>query len=499
MLIEHLVDVGGAERRRVASAWGTSTSSTPRPVGSSTATRPSPSAAGGGWCSSRRRPRDAAALADLRGGAHAPLRRGLRHARRPPDRRRHRGRELLQPAAARVVVELDAEGLLVEDDGALCVFPEGFTNREGEPLPLIVRKSDGGYGYAATDLACVRDRTGPASGPPGSSTWSAPRRPSTCGWSSPWPPWPAGCPTARRPCTSAFGLVLGTDRKKLASRSGGSERLVDLLDEAIDRAAAAMKERSSDLSPERQAAVAPRARHRRGQVRRPVDRADAGLRLRLGPDAGLRGQHRPVPAVRPRPHPLHLPAGRGGAAADGRRRSCSASPRSARWPCSCCGFAEAVEATVETLEPGQALRLPLRPGDHLHHVLRGLPGPGRRRGRADVAPRAVRPHGPGARAGAVAARHRGARPDVTGTRDGPYPLAGTPGAGPAVGRHHEGGSKNDGTERDIGNRHRWGVRLGEATSRLLSERGVRVVVADLQEDKGRRWPRRSAGCSSRPT
>ena len=53
-----------------------------------------------------------------------------------------------------------------------------------------------------------------------------------------------------------FGLVLGTDGKKLASRSGGSERLIDLLSEGVDRAAAAMKERSSDLSPERQAAVA---------------------------------------------------------------------------------------------------------------------------------------------------------------------------------------------------------------------------------------------------
>ena len=48
----------------------------------------------------------------------------------------------------------------MENDGALCVFPEGFENRQGDPLPLIVRKSDGGYGYPATDLAAVRDRTG---------------------------------------------------------------------------------------------------------------------------------------------------------------------------------------------------------------------------------------------------------------------------------------------------------------------------------------------------
>ena len=55
-----------------------------------------------------------------------------------------------------------AKGLLVESDGALCVFPPGFANRDGEPLPLIVRKSDEGYGYAATDLAAIRERAGQA-------------------------------------------------------------------------------------------------------------------------------------------------------------------------------------------------------------------------------------------------------------------------------------------------------------------------------------------------
>jgi arginyl-tRNA synthetase len=57
-----------------------------------------------------------------------------------------------------VVDELDGLGLLRESDGALCVFPEGFKNRDGDPLPLIVRKRDGGYGYATTDLATIRYR-----------------------------------------------------------------------------------------------------------------------------------------------------------------------------------------------------------------------------------------------------------------------------------------------------------------------------------------------------
>ena len=59
-----------------------------------------------------------------------------------------------------VVSELTAAGLLVLSEGALCVFPPGFVNREGQPLPLIIQKSDGGYGYAASDLAALRDRFG---------------------------------------------------------------------------------------------------------------------------------------------------------------------------------------------------------------------------------------------------------------------------------------------------------------------------------------------------
>ena len=59
-----------------------------------------------------------------------------------------------------VVDDLAALGLLRESDGALCAFPAGFTGRDGEPLPLIVRKGDGGFGYAATDLAAVRYRAG---------------------------------------------------------------------------------------------------------------------------------------------------------------------------------------------------------------------------------------------------------------------------------------------------------------------------------------------------
>jgi arginyl-tRNA synthetase len=165
------------------------------------------------------------------------------------------GESFYNPLLPVVIDELDAKGLLVENDEAQCVFPAGFENRNGDPLPLIVRKSDGGYGYPATDLACIRDRTG--------------RRQAThliyvvgaeqalhfkmvfavaelAGYLTP-------------PATAVhvgFGMVLGSDGKKFASRGGGSERLIDLLAEGVTRAEAAVADRPSDLSPEAKDAVA---------------------------------------------------------------------------------------------------------------------------------------------------------------------------------------------------------------------------------------------------
>ena len=69
-----------------------------------------------------------------------------------------RGESFYNPYLAAVVSDLDRAGLLVEDDGAKCVFLEGFTNKDGEALPLIVQKSNGGYNYATTDLAALRYR-----------------------------------------------------------------------------------------------------------------------------------------------------------------------------------------------------------------------------------------------------------------------------------------------------------------------------------------------------
>ncbi len=165
------------------------------------------------------------------------------------------GESFYNPLLPVVVTELGEKGLLVENDGALCVFPDGFENRNGEPLPLIVRKSDGGYGYPATDLASVRDRT---------ERVGASRLLYVVGVEQSLhlrlvfavAALAGYLPDASAAVHVALGHVLGTDGKKLASRDGGSERLVDLLHEGIDRAAAALKERASDLSLGQQDAVA---------------------------------------------------------------------------------------------------------------------------------------------------------------------------------------------------------------------------------------------------
>jgi arginyl-tRNA synthetase len=69
-----------------------------------------------------------------------------------------RGESYYNDMLAGVVQELQGSGVAVESDGAICVFPAGFTRRDDEPLPLIIRKSDGGFGYATTDLAALKHR-----------------------------------------------------------------------------------------------------------------------------------------------------------------------------------------------------------------------------------------------------------------------------------------------------------------------------------------------------
>ncbi len=153
-----------------------------------------------------------------------------------------------------VVQELDERGLLVVSDGARCVFPEGFVNRDGTPLPLIVQKSDGGFGYAATDLAALRDRFGRLAADLALYVVGAPQAQHL-----------AMCfavaeaagylPSAEQAVHVPFGNMLGADRKMFKTRAGATVKLGDLLDEAVVRASAAVAERS-ELDAGERAAVA---------------------------------------------------------------------------------------------------------------------------------------------------------------------------------------------------------------------------------------------------
>ena len=156
------------------------------------------------------------------------------------------GESRYQPMMADTLKRLDDAGLLTDSDGACVVFPPGFTNRDGEPLPLIVQARTGGFNYATSDLACVIDRVERLDADLLLYVVGAPQAQhlemvfEVCrmaGWLAP----PAEAVHV------AFGNVLGNDRKMLRSRSGASVKLVDLLDEATERATAAVGERSGDL------------------------------------------------------------------------------------------------------------------------------------------------------------------------------------------------------------------------------------------------------------
>jgi arginyl-tRNA synthetase len=156
-----------------------------------------------------------------------------------------RGESAYNAQLSEIAAELERKGLARVNDGALCAFPPGFANREGEPLPLIVRKQDGGYGYGATDLAALRYRTQVLAGARLLYVVGTPQAQHLsmvfavgmqAGWLTP----PA------RAEHVAFGSVLGRDKKVFKSRAGDTVSLVDLLDEAVERADAELVRREPD-------------------------------------------------------------------------------------------------------------------------------------------------------------------------------------------------------------------------------------------------------------
>jgi arginyl-tRNA synthetase len=165
------------------------------------------------------------------------------------------GESFYNPMLRQVVDDLRRMGLLVDSEGALCVFPEGFVNRNGDPLPLIVQKSDEGFGYAATDLAAIRDRVDRIGARLILYVVGAPQAQhlEMCFAASRMAGWlPPGADAVH----VAFGHVLGSDRKMFRSRSGDAVKLADLLAEAVERAGASLAERNPDAPADTRAAVA---------------------------------------------------------------------------------------------------------------------------------------------------------------------------------------------------------------------------------------------------
>ncbi|MEV7686696.1 arginine--tRNA ligase [Streptomyces bungoensis] len=144
---------------------------------------------------------------------------------------------------------LEEKGVAVRSEGALCVFFDDVKGPDGKPVPLIVQKSDGGYGYAATDLSAIRDRVFNLKADTllyvvdarqslhFKMVFETARR---AGWLN----------EDVKAQQLAFGTVLGKDGKPFKTREGETVRLVDLLDEAIDRASAVVREKAQDLSEE---------------------------------------------------------------------------------------------------------------------------------------------------------------------------------------------------------------------------------------------------------
>ncbi|MEU3414332.1 arginine--tRNA ligase [Streptomyces sp. NPDC006658] len=144
---------------------------------------------------------------------------------------------------------LEESGVAVRSEGALCVFFDDIKGPDGNPVPLIVQKSDGGYGYAATDLSAIRDRVFHLKA--NTLLYVVDARQALH--------FRMVFETARRAgwlgddvtaVQLAFGTVLGKDGKPFKTRAGETIRLVDLLDEAIERASAVVREKAQDLSEE---------------------------------------------------------------------------------------------------------------------------------------------------------------------------------------------------------------------------------------------------------
>ena len=150
-----------------------------------------------------------------------------------------------QPMLADVTAELERRGLAWMSDGALCAFPPGFTGRDGKPVPLMLRKSDGGYGYDSTDVAAIRYRlrdlgasriiyvVGAEQHQHLELVFALARQ---AGWLT----------EAARAEHAVIGLMTGPGGQRLRTRTGEQLKLDSLIDEAVERAGRVIADRYAD-------------------------------------------------------------------------------------------------------------------------------------------------------------------------------------------------------------------------------------------------------------
>jgi len=180
---------------------------------------------------------------------------GLRTTLMPEDAR---GESAYNDDLPKVVADLKAKGLAVQSEGATCVFPPGFENKEGKPLPFMIQKSDGAYLYATTDLAALRYRVRELKADRIIYVTDARQKlhfemlfavAEMAGWSK-----RNGDKVDLVHVT--FGSVLGDDGTPLKTRSGENVKLKDLLDEAVERARKIVEEKNPDLLAEQKENIA---------------------------------------------------------------------------------------------------------------------------------------------------------------------------------------------------------------------------------------------------
>ncbi|HHF3514199.1 TPA: arginine--tRNA ligase [Haemophilus influenzae] len=164
------------------------------------------------------------------------------------------GESLYNPMLPSIVEDLKKQGLAVEDDGALVVYLDEFKNKEGDPMGVIVQKKDGGFLYTTTDIAAAKYRyktlkanralvfSDTRQSQHMQQAWLITRK--------------AGyVPDSFSLEHKNFGMMLGKDGKPFKTRTGGTVKLADLLDEAIERATVLINEKNTNLSNDEKQAV----------------------------------------------------------------------------------------------------------------------------------------------------------------------------------------------------------------------------------------------------